>query len=343
MSIKLTEYSKGSGCGCKIDSALLSQIIGDINIGLNSPVKVGLNEDASILKIADDLFLISSTDFFTPIVNNPLDFGSIAAANALSDIYAMGATPSMALSILGWPLSKISIDHAKTVLKGAENVCARANINIMGGHSIETSEPIFGLVVNGFATASQLKLNSGAKPGDLIYLTKPIGSGILASALKRDLLDNDLNFHLVMNLISLNSFGSIAGNMEGVTAMTDVTGFGLIGHLNEVCYNSGVGAVINYNSIKFLKGVEDFMKQLIYPEITTRNFNNYKDCFFGFKDLDLLTLCDPQTSGGLLIFLNPAYQAEFEKAMIEKGLNAFTTPIGYVNSDPLQRIEIIYS
>jgi selenide,water dikinase len=342
MSIRLTEYSKGSGCGCKIDSALLSQIISDLELGFNNDVKTGINEDASVLKINDDLFLITSTDFFTPIVNHPLDFGSIAAANALSDIYAMGATPSMALSILGWPVSKISVDHAKDVLKGADNVCARANINILGGHSIETPEPFFGLVVNGFATASQLKLNSGAKPGDLIYLTKPIGSGILAAALKRDLLDSDLNLHLVKNLSRLNSFGSIAGNMEGVSAMTDVTGFGLIGHLNEVCLSSAVGAVINYNKIKFLNGVEDFMKQLIYPEITTRNYNNYRDCFFGFKDIDLLTLCDPQTSGGLLIFVNPLIEKEFEKAMIGNGLSAFTTPIGYVNSDPLQRIEIIY-
>lgn len=342
MSIKLTQYSKGSGCGCKIDNHVLHQIISDLNLTENSLLKLGNNEDAAIYPLNNEQYLLSTTDFFTPIVNDAFDFGRVAAVNALSDIYAMGGKPMMALSVLGWPVGKIEFDVAKEILRGAKEICTEAGIQILGGHSIESTEPIFGLMVNGSVLKQHLKLNSGAKPGDLIYLTKPIGAGILAAAHKRDLLDENLYPTFINYLTKLNSFGAIAGELPYVNALTDVTGFGLIGHLSEVCKSSNTGAELYFNNIKLYDGVKEMINQFVYPEITTKNYNNYKDVFFGFKDLDFIPLCDPQTSGGLLIFVDTVYKDEFEKVLADNGLNEFSKPIGKITDQNSVNIEVKY-
>ena len=323
MDIKLTQYSKGSGCGCKIAPSVLEEILNKVPLNNSFPqLLVGkeFKDDAAVWKIDDEKAIVSTTDFFTPIVDDPFLFGKIAAANALSDVYAMGGKPIMALAILGWPVEKLSSENCAEVLKGAEEICSIAGIPISGGHSIDISEPVFGLSVTGITHPNCIKTNSNAKEGDLLYLTKPIGSGILSSALKRNILKNDDYKLLVITLTELNKIGEKLGQKDYVNAMTDVTGFGLVGHLNELCEASKVSAEISITNIPFIEGLEFYINQFCFPDNTTRNLNTYKEKVDGMDGLKFISLCDPQTNGGLLLSVNPEFKAPIETLFAENGL-----------------------
>lgn len=307
---KLTQFSKSSGCGCKIDNSILKNIISGIgksnNKFPNLMVANGGNDDAAILELNDGNLLVSTTDFFSPLVDDPFEFGRIAAANSISDVYAMGGNPILAVAILGWPISKLDASLAAEVLRGAEAVCSAANFPLAGGHTIENSEPFFGLAVNGILKKSNLKTNSNAKIGDSIFITKPLGLGVLSSAIKRELI-NEADYNLFIDWSTkLNSIGADLSNITGVNALTDITGFGFLGHLSEMAQASKLSAKIVKNDIPILESAKAYANQFVYPDITTKNYNNYKDRVKGLDGLDFINLCDPQTNGGLLISVNQA-------------------------------------
>jgi selenide, water dikinase len=321
MDIKLTQYSKGSGCGCKIAPNVLEEILK--NTKSTDTVKQLLvgnehKDDAAVWKLDDEKAIISTTDFFTPIVNNPFAFGQIAAANALSDVYAMGGKPLMALSVLGWPIEKLSVEICAQVIEGAHSICKQAGIILAGGHSIDISEPVFGLSVTGLVHPDRVKKNSTARAGDLIYISKPIGSGILASALKREILNDAHYSEFIKWTTMLNDIGSELGNQTYINALTDITGFGLCGHLNEICEASSVSAEIVYTNIPFIDGINTYVEQFCFPDNTTRNLNAYKDKISGMDGLKFIPLCDPQTNGGLLICVKPENKNEFETLFNKK-------------------------
>ena len=300
--IKLTQFSKGSGCGCKISPAALDKILPQIEKNQFPGLLVGYEskDDAAVYENENGDCIISTTDFFTPIVDDPYEFGRIAAANALSDVYAMGGKPLMALSILGWPVEKIPSEVAKKVIEGGRSVCKEAGIPLAGGHSIDISEPVFGLSVTGQVKKNAVKRNNTPKKEDVIFLTKPLGSGVLSSALKRGLLQEEQILHLTHHLTALNAIGENLGQIAEVSAMTDVTGFGLLGHLLEMTGTNKCSAIINKSSVPRMDGFEHFSSQFVFPENTTRNFSAYSEKCEGLQDLDFLLFCDPQTNGGLL-------------------------------------------
>ena len=302
-TIRLTEFTKGGGCGCKLPPAALREILSNQHSSDEFGLIVGNSkgDDAAVWDMGNDSFLVSTTDFFTPIVDDPYDFGRIAAANSISDVYAMGGTPVMALSILGWPTDKLPNEIAAQVLKGARDVCASVGIAIGGGHSIENPEPIFGLAVNGIVAKKNLKRNHSAQAGDILILTKPIGSGILSAAMKRGMLSEEYKLELVQQLVKLNKIGENLGKLEEVHAMTDVTGFGLIGHTIEMAEGSGLSAQLTYQEVPLMNGVSTYASQMIYPDNTMRNWKEFSEKVVGISGESLLTLCDPQTNGGLLI------------------------------------------
>lgn len=317
--IRLTEWSEGSGCGCKIAPAILDQILSssqswtqsDPNLLVGNSAK----DDAAVYQVSEDLALVNSVDFFTPIVDDPYDFGRISAANAISDIYAMGGKPLFANAILSWPVEKIAPELAAKVLEGAKSICKRAGIELAGGHSIAAKDPIFGLSVNGIVHPRKIKTNQGAKVGDLIYLTKPLGIGVLATALKRQKISEKDYQTLIDTACRLNRIGQVLGNHEEVHAMTDVTGFGLLGHLIELAEASGVSAQIDFSMLPILEGVQEYIKQFIFPDNTYRNWNAFQSKVKGVTGMDLVPLCDPQTSGGLLIAVGEENQKWFEDTM----------------------------
>lgn len=316
--IKLLNYSKGSGCGCKIAPDILQNILSANRGGLSGRLLAGPtnNEDAAVYDLMNGECLISTTDFFLPVVNDAFDFGRIAAANALSDVYAMGGTPQFALGILGWPLEKIPVEYAKEVMAGASEICLEAGIPLAGGHSIESSDPIFGLCVNGLARREQVILNSGSKAGDVIYMTKSLGLGILSAAMKRDLLTEEEYHEMLEMMISLNTLGSKISGSGFVSAMTDITGFGFAGHLTEMALSANCTAIIEKAELPVLASAKKYGSQFVYPDITTRNFNAYASGIEGMNDLEFLYFCDPQTSGGLLISVK-GDQAEAFEALIK--------------------------
>jgi len=308
--IRLTQFSKGSGCGCKIAPAKLKEIL-DCSAGeqiINPLLLVGngTNDDAAVLDIGNGQLLISTTDFFTPIVDDAYDFGAIAAANAISDVYAMGGKPVLAIAVFGWPVEKLSAELAAQVLDGAKATCARAGITLAGGHSIDSPEPFFGLAVSGITSHSNLKKNIGAKAGDKIYITKPIGTGILATAQKREKLAEADAIRLLENLKQLNSIGWQLGQHEYVHAMTDITGFGIICHLIEIAEGSELSARIDYAKMPLIEGLQAYTQQYIYPDNTMRNWSAYQGKVKGIVGESLLTLCDPQTNGGLMVAVDSA-------------------------------------
>lgn len=308
MSFNLLDHSRSGGCGCKIDPAKLGIILRDHQArSANLVVGPETRDDAAVTALTEDDYLISTTDFFLPIVNDAYDFGQIAAANALSDVYAMGGEPVIALSIMGWPLEKIPPEEAQRVLKGASDKCAEAAIVIGGGHSIETSEPIFGLSVTGKVSKSNLKRNNTCHEGDLIYLTKPLGLGLLSNGLKHGKLSAAGYEQLITHATRLNSLGAQLGKMPEVTAMTDVTGFGLLGHLSEMLAGKH-GAELCLDKIPVIEEAKQLANQMLYPNITTNNYNYIKDITTGLDGLEFLWLCDPQTSGGLLYTANSAIE-----------------------------------
>lgn len=312
--IRLTQFSHGAGCGCKIAPDVLATILQGSVVESDSTSKllIGNNtrDDAAAVDIGDGRAVLSTTDFFMPIVDDPFDFGRIAATNALSDIYAMGGTPLMAVAILGWPVQSLPASVANRVVAGGRAACAEAGIALAGGHSIDSPEPIFGLAVTGEVSHSHLKKNVGAQPGDLLFLTKPLGVGIYTTAEKQDKLEQVDQGVATQHMCRLNKIGTYLGAIEGVHAMTDVTGFGLAGHLVEMCEGSHVQAQLGRTRIPVLPNVEAYIAQGCIPGGCERNFSAYGHRL-GKVDKNTQTLlCDPQTSGGLLIAVAPTAIAE---------------------------------
>ena len=324
--IKLTQYSHGAGCGCKIAPGLLSKIIGDHSADphfKNLLVGNDKRDDAAVLAIDENNCIVSTTDFFMPIVDNPFDFGRIAATNAISDIYAMGGTPLMAIAILGWPIDKIAVEVAGEVIKGGRDICTQAGIPLAGGHSIDSPEPIFGLAVTGTLNKAHLKTNDGAQVNNLLYLTKPIGVGIMSTAQKKGILA-DADFQaMVTSMTTLNSIGANLGPLNYVTAVTDVTGFGLLGHLIEMCEGSGVSAQINFSQVPLLNPVElnYYLSKNCIPGGSIRNWKSYGNKVEIADNTWRDILCDPQTSGGLLIAINQHHKNEFEKYLADQNIS----------------------
>ena len=317
--IRLTQYSKAAGCGCKIAPEALQQILSGLQSAPDKNLLVGndSNDDAAVYDIGNGQCVISTTDFFMPIVDEAFDFGKIAAANSISDVYAMGGKPIMAIAVLGWPLEKILASEAQRVLHGAIEICTKAGIPLAGGHSIDNPEPVFGLAVTGLVQKAHIKKNNTCKEGDLLYLTKPLGTGILATALKRGKLNTAHYPALLANMTGLNTFGTVCCEFDYVNAMTDVTGFGLLGHLAEMLENKNLSAEIEVANITLLEGTEQYTKEFIYPDNTTRNYNAVKEKVKWLGGLEFITLCDPQTSGGLLISVSAGKKTEFENKLKE--------------------------
>ena len=322
IKIKLTQYSHGAGCGCKISPAVLDTILhSDFPKGIFPNLLVGneSKDDAAVLELNDGTCLVSTTDFFMPIVDDAFTYGAIASVNAISDVYAMGGKPVMALAILGWPVDKLPPDLAQQVLDGSRSVCEKAGIPLAGGHSIDSPEPIFGLAVTGTVKKENLKKNNTATMGCLLYLTKPIGVGIITTAQKRGVaLPEDVD-EAVRIMTELNMLGYEFGKLNYVTAMTDITGFGLLGHLIEVCEGSNLSAEIEYEKVPLVKNLSYYLSKYIYPDNTMRNWQSYEKKVSGIGAESLLTLCDPQTSGGLLVCVEEEKAEEFEKLMESKG------------------------
>ncbi len=333
--IKLTEYSHGGGCGCKIAPQVLDDIL---KSNLSSTEYVNLlvgnhsKDDAAAYNLGNGLAMISTTDFFMPIVDDAFDFGRIASANAISDVYAMGGKPAMAIAILGWPVNVLPAEVAQKVIEGSRSICTEAGIPLAGGHSIDTKEPMFGLAVSGLVNITNLKTNSSARKDDLLYITKPIGVGIMATAQKRKVLTPEHAEKLIKQLTTLNSIGEHLGKIEGVHALTDITGFGIIGHLIEMAEGSKLSAQLHYNDLPLVTGVRDYIAQNVGPDATKRNWASYSskvDMGSGFDhDEALKILPDPQTNGGLLMSVSPQAAAEVEALLAEYGLETFCKPIG---------------
>ncbi|NQZ59159.1 MAG: selenide, water dikinase SelD, partial [Lentisphaeraceae bacterium] len=327
--IKLTEYSHGAGCGCKISPAVLDTILKtklDIKPDKNLLVGNASKDDAAAYDIGDGRCVNSTTDLFMPIVDDPFDFGRIAATNAISDIYAMGGKPTMAIAILGWPINKLSAEVASQVIDGGRQACADAGIPLAGGHSIDAPEPIFGLAVTGMADIADLKQNNTATAGCKLYLTKPLGVGILATAQKKKILLEKDRFTARDSMCALNFIGEKIAKIKGVTALTDVTGFGLLGHLIEMCEGSQVSAEIDFEAIPLLDSVKDYIEKGAIPGGTLRNFDSYGNKVVELTELQKTILCDPQTSGGLLVAVNAEDEQELLALLKENG--APCLPIG---------------
>jgi len=329
--VKLTQFSHGAGCGCKISPKVLDSILKSSLVAPpDKRLLVGnqTRDDAAVYDIGNGQAIISTTDFFMPIVDDPFDFGRIAAANAISDIYAMGGKPVMAIAILGWPLDKLSPEIAQQVVEGGRSVCIEAGIQLAGGHSIDAPEPVFGLAVTGMVKKSLLKKNNTAQAGCKIYLTKPLGTGILATAQKKEKLKSVHQNIARDSMCSLNIIGAEVANMPEVKALTDVTGFGLMGHLAEMCEASKVNAVIDFACVPQLDGVAEYIQLDCIPGGTQRNFESYGHKIAPFTDEQKNLLCDPQTSGGLLIAVKTQAEPEFEALMQKHNVRAHA--IGYL-------------
>lgn len=323
MTVKLTEYSHGAGCGCKISPATLAKILTtEIPLFSDPSLLVGneTSDDAAVYDLGNGTSIISTTDFFMPIVDDPHTFGRIAATNAISDIYAMGGTPIMAIAILGWPIDKLSAEVAQQVIEGGRAACAEANICLAGGHSIDSPEPIFGLAVTGTIDTSRVLRNSTAKAGCLLFLTKPLGVGILSTAQKKKILQHDDEGIAAEFMCELNSIGSAFSNLKGVSAMTDVTGFGLFGHLGEICRASDLSAKISMDKVPKIPQAEKYRALGAIPGGTIRNFESYGDDIGPLTDVQKHYGCDPQTSGGLLVAVEPSSVEAFKQCARLHGL-----------------------
>ena len=304
---RLTSLSHGGGCGCKIAPAVLQQIISKSDFALlPKELLVGIetSDDAAVYQINESQAIVATTDFFMPIVDDPFDFGRIAATNAISDVYAMGGTPLFALALVGMPINTLPLATIKLILDGGEAICKTAGIPIAGGHTIDSVEPIYGLVAIGIVNPKNLKRNAGAKPGDKLILGKPLGVGILSAALKKEKLDATGYAAMIASTTKLNTPGIKLGQLAGVNALTDVTGFGLAGHLLEICRGSKLGATIDFAKLPIIANVLDLAKQGLVTGASERNWSGYGDDISigsGYGDVERNLLTDPQTSGGLLV------------------------------------------
>lgn len=321
--IKLTQYSHGAGCGCKISPAILDKILHSTTaIPADPRLLVGNDkrDDAAVLDLGNGTALISTTDFFMPIVDDPFDFGRIASTNAISDVYAMGGKPVLAIAILGWPIEKLPPETAQRVLEGSRAICAEAGITLAGGHSIDCPEPVFGLAVNGLVNIPQLKQNSTATTGCQLYLTKALGVGILSTAQKRGLLLPEDAALAVKSMTTLNKAGAEFAKLNSVKAMTDVTGFGLLGHLAEMCEGSNLSATIEFDKVPVITSLPYYLEKNCFPGGTQRNWTSYGQKIGPISDIQKYVLADPQTSGGLLVAVAPEGIPEFEDLLLEQGL-----------------------
>lgn len=330
-AIKLTQYSHGAGCGCKISPKALTTILQSAITPVHTEkLLVGndTRDDAAVYDLGDGNGIISTTDFFLPIVDDPFTFGQIAATNAISDVYAMGGKPLMAIAILGWPVNKVPAEVANQVIEGGREVCKRAGIPLAGGHSIDNPEPLFGLAVTGIVPLAKLKRNDTAQAGCKLYLTKPLGIGALSTAQKDGKLKEE-HAHLGPDtMLILNDVGEKLADISGVTSITDVTGFGLMGHLLEMCEGSRLQAQLNYADIPILEPALEYIAMGCIPGGTKRNLESYGDKIELANDDWKWILADPQTSGGLLIAVEAEASKEIEQIL--KANNLFAEEIGYL-------------
>ena len=324
--VRLTQYCRSAGCGCKIAPSILEEILSFAGTVAHSDrLLVGNDsrDDAAVFDLGNGQAIVSTTDFFMPIVDDPFDFGQIASVNAISDVYAMGGKPLMAIAVLGWPAGKLPPGVAARVLEGGRAACARAGIPLAGGHSIDSPEPIFGLAVTGQVAVENLKRNDRAVPGCKLFLTKPLGVGLVATAHKRGLASR-LDFErAVEQMIKLNSLGVSLGGQPGVKAMTDVSGFGLLGHLTEMCEGSGVSATLDSARVPHLENIDRYIDEGCTSGGTDRNFDSYGSKIGPLTKRQKALLCDPQTSGGLLVAVAPDGLTAFEEVSAELNLQSF--------------------
>ena len=324
--VRLTQYSRGAGCGCKIAPGMLEKILslgGTAEPGPQLLVGNNSRDDAAVFDLGNGRAIISTTDFFMPIVDDPFEFGQIASVNAISDIYAMGGEPLMAVAVLGWPLDKLPAEVAARVLEGGRAACARAGIPLAGGHSIDSPEPMFGLAVTGQVSIENLKRNDRAVPGCKLFLTKPLGVGLVATAQKRGVSDQADFKWAVKQMTTLNNLGTSLGSLTGVKAMTDVSGFGLLGHLTEMCEGSGVSATLDSMRVPRLENIDRYIDDGCTSGGTDRNFDSYGQKISALTKRQKALLCDPQTSGGLLVAVAPDGLTAFEEASAGLGLESF--------------------
>jgi selenide,water dikinase len=342
--LRLTEFSHGGGCGCKIAPGVLQQILGKAGASLlPKELLVGIEtaDDAAVYKINDRQAIVATTDFFMPIVDDPYDFGAIAATNAISDVYAMGGTPLFALALVGMPVNKLPVETIRRILQGGEDVCTKAGIPIAGGHTIDSVEPIYGLVAIGLVDPAHLKRNAGAKAGDRLILGKPIGVGVQSAALKKNKLDEAGYAAMIASTTKLNTPGIPLGAMPGVHALTDVTGFGLAGHLLEICRGSKAGAVVDFAKVPLQPGVADLAREGYFTGASGRNWAGYgDDVAVESQDADLVRtlVTDPQTSGGLLVACDPASVPAVLAAFHRDGFDRAADIGGMVAGAPKLRI-----
>ena len=309
LKIRLTSFSHGGGCGCKIAPGVLGEILKGSRGFVPPQLLVGIEtaDDAAVYQLNDEQALIATTDFFMPIVDDPYDFGRIAATNAISDVYAMGGTPIMALALLGMPISRLPVEVIRRIVEGGESVCTAAGIPVAGGHTIDSVEPIYGLVALGLVHPRKVKRNSEARAGDVLVLGKPLGVGIYSAALKKEALDAAGYTQMIASTTKLNTPGRTLADMEGVHALTDVTGFGLLGHLNEIALGSGLGAHVRARDIPLLPGVAALAARGFVTGASGRNWAGYGQhvTLSGVDETIKALLTDPQTSGGLLVACAP--------------------------------------
>lgn len=322
-AIKLTQYSHGAGCGCKISPKLLKTILESTRETIEYPqllVGNATNDDAAAFDLGNGTSVLSTTDFFMPIVDDPFTFGRIAATNAISDIYAMGGKPLMAISIFGWPINKLDADVAQLVIDGGRAVCEEAGIPLAGGHSIDSPEPIFGLAVTGLAENKNIKRNDTAEAECELFLTKPLGIGILTTAQKQGkITEGDIQV-AIDAMCTLNKIGAEISRLAGVTALTDVTGFGLLGHLTEICDGSNISAIVRFDDVPLLDNVKKYLEMECVPGGTRRNFESYGHKIGPMTPEQQDILCDAQTSGGLLCAVRKETVDEFLSITRSAGL-----------------------
>jgi len=332
-NIQLTKYSHGAGCGCKISPKILDEIL-STNFAMpdNKNLLVGNHskDDAAVYDMGNGTALISTTDFFMPIVDDPYEFGRIASANAISDVYAMGGKPALAIAILGWPINILPPSVAQKVIEGSRSICAEAGIPLAGGHSIDSPEPIFGLAVNGFVAIENIKQNNTAQAGDILFLTKPLGVGILTTAEKKGILKSEHIGIAAKQMMQLNKIGELLGKLKGVNAMTDVTGFALLGHLVEMAEGSNLSAVIDFNHVPTINDLDFYIDQKSIPGGTFRNWDSYGEKIGTITEYQKAILADPQTSGGLLVAVAPNAVEDVTNLLYQNGLEKFALPIGYL-------------
>ena len=346
-SIKLTQYSHGAGCGCKISPKVLDQILAT-NLARPDDDKLIVGnhskDDAAVYDMGNGTALISTTDFFMPIVDDPYNFGRIASANAISDVYAMGGKPILAIAILGWPINTLPPEVAQRVIEGSRSICKEAGIPLAGGHSIDSPEPIFGLAVNGIVPIANIKQNNTAKEGDILFLTKKLGVGILTTAEKKGLLEEDDRQLAPLQMMQLNSIGETLGNIAAVHAMTDVTGFGLLGHLTEMAEGSNLSAEVNFEKIpQITDALVDYINNKCIPGGTNRNLDSYGHKIAFARSVNeeyaKAILADPQTSGGLLIAVAPDAIDQVHELLLSH--NLYAEPIGCITEKKESVVSVV--